>query len=214
MHDLRPRRVQPNDLRLPANWRKRDADVFADLRDLSVCSAHLAHRFGGRSLAAKRKKAAAWLCRQRRRGRVRVVGVIQRRDTGRPEVMYGRRVAQVELDHEAHVSDVRFHFRSWPFSRDARVGKTTSDGVLTIDGRRCYLEIDMGTMTRKQMQKKWNRYGVVGDIFILVVSPTEARMDRMRGWAEKVKDVAFFTTFDRLFAGRPWVSFSGETMTI
>lgn len=116
--------------------------------------------------------------------------------------------------HELLVSDVRFHFLACPFSRDAKSGDATADGVLTIDRRKCYLEIDhSGNMSRKQMEKKWQRYGIV-EGFILVVCMTDARMGRMRQWAERVKDVVFFTTHKRLFDGQPWIDFSGETQEI
>ena len=39
--------------------------------------------FGGRTLGTRKKKAYRWICKQRKRGRVRVIGVAQRRDTVR-----------------------------------------------------------------------------------------------------------------------------------
>src|SRR4051812_22432742 len=91
MPDLPTARVPPpDDLRYPTNWRRRDAALFALLAALVFTTAQLARFFPGGAVGA-RKKAAKWLCRHRKRGRVRVVGVVQRRDTGRPEVCHGRR---------------------------------------------------------------------------------------------------------------------------
>jgi hypothetical protein len=130
-------------------------------------------------------------------------------------VVYGRRCRPSEVDHELAVADVALHFRAHPFSRDAAAGAATADGVFTIDGRRCYLELDhSGHMDRRQMAAKWRRYPRDLDAFILVVAMTEARMERLRQWCEPVKDVALFTTLERLRAGRPWVDGYGNTVTI
>lgn len=145
---------------------------------------------------------------------MRVVGVVQRKDTGRPEVVYGRPCRQCQLEHEVRVADVAVHFHGRPFGRDAKVGTTEADGLLIHDGRRCYVEVDnSGHMSAKQMAAKWRRYGAV-DGFILVVCRTEGRLERLRAGAELVKDSALFATFERLRAGKPWVDWYGNTVAI
>lgn len=140
--------------------------------------------------------------------------MVQRKDTGRPEVVYGRSCRQAQLEHEVRVTDVAVHFHGRPFSRDARVGRTEADGLLIHDGRKCYVEVDnSGHMSARQMEDKWRRYGDV-DGFILVVCRTEARMERLRRGAGLVKDAALFTTFDRLRANRPWTDWYGKTVEI
>lgn len=147
---------------------------------------------------------------------MRVVGFVQRKDTGRPEAVHGRPCRPSDIEHEVRVADVAVHYRGRPFSRDARVGRTEADGLLIHDGRRCYVEVDnTGHMDRKQMNAKWQRYssGAI-DGFILVVCRTDARMERLRAGAGPVRDHALFTTFDRLRAGRPWTDWYGKTVVI
>ena len=202
------------DLRSPRIWRPRDAAILAFLKEHPATTEHLAAFFPGRTLAARRKKAVKWATRQRRRGRLRLVGVVQRKDVGRPEVVYGRPCRRAQLEHELRITDFAVRFPGRPFRRNAKVGTTEADGVLVHDGRTCYVEVDnSGKMTAKQMEAKWKRYGPV-DGFILVVCRTEPRLERLRRGAELVKDVALFTTFDRLNGGRPWVDWYGQTVDL
>jgi len=96
------------------------------------------------------------------------------------------------------------------------VGRTEPDGLIIRDGQECFVEIDnSGKMDAKQMLAKWKRYeGVKG--YILVVAVTEARMQRLRKDAESVKDIALFTTFERLHSdlAEPWVDWYGKTVRI
>jgi hypothetical protein len=167
-------------------------------------------------MATRKKKAHRWLIRQRRRRRITVVGVVQRRDTGRPELLYGRPFPRGMEEHEVRVTDLALYFRDYPFSRDARVGRTVADAVVTLRGKRCYVEVDNSeNMTAKQMTAKWRRYqGTEGDI--LVVAVTEGRMQRLRAGAELVKDRALFTTFARLHSAtaEPWADWYGKTVQL
>lgn len=145
-----------------------------------------------------------------------VVGIVQRRDTGRPEVVYGRRCKLDQIEHEVRVTDFALLFPDSPISRSAEVGRTEADGVMIRDGQRCYVEVDnSGKMTAKQMEAKWKRYGSV-DGFILVVAVTEARMQRLRRGATLVKDVALFATFERLRSAmpEPWIDWYGNTLRV
>jgi hypothetical protein len=141
------------------------------------------------------------------------VGVIQRRETGRPEIVFGRRCQLDQLEHEVRVADLALVFPDCPIARGVKVGRTEADGMMIRTGRRCYIEVDnSGKMTAKQMEAKWLRYGKVdGDI--LVVAVTEGRMQRLRRRAELVKEFALFTTFERLHSGmpEPWVDWYGNT---
>jgi len=144
---------------------------------------------------------------------VKVLGVVQRRDTGRPEVVYGRRCKPTEIEHEVRVADLALHFRDCPFQRGVKVGRAEPDAVMVRDGERVAIEVDnSGKMTAKQMAAKWERYQD-GNSYILVVALTEARMQRLRKGAEPVKDRALFTTFERLRSGmpEPWVDWYGQT---
>lgn len=143
-----------------------------------------------------------------------MIGIVQRRDTGRPELVYGRWCKHDVLEHEVRVTDFALLFPDSPLSRDAAVGKTEADAVMVRREQTCFVEIDnSGKMTAKQMEAKWRRYRAaeMQDAFILVVARTEARMQKLRKGAELVKELAFFTTFDRLRSNpKPWLDWHGN----
>lgn len=189
------------DLRFPEHWRRRDAAVFAFLARHAATTAQLAaFFFPGRTLGGRKKKASRWLIRQRRRGRVPVVGIVQRRDTGRPEIVYGRRCPSDLVLHQVLLTELALFFPESPFTPDAKVGRTEADAVVVREGKTCFVELDhSGKMTDRQMQAKWKRYGrLADDQVILVVAMTEERMQRLRKGAGLVRDWVLFTTFDRL----------------
>jgi hypothetical protein len=144
---------------------------------------------------------------------MRVIGVVQRRESGRPEIVYGRRCPLDMIEHEVRVTDLALLFPDSLFARGVKVGRTEADAVMMRNDQRCYIEVDnSGKMTQKQMQAKWKRYeGVTG--FILVIAVTESRMERLRKGAEAVKNIALFTTFERLHSGKnePWIDWYGQT---
>jgi len=146
-----------------------------------------------------------------------VIGVVQRRDSGRPEIVYGRRCPQDKIEHEVLVAEFALLFMESALSRGAKVGRAEPDGVMVRDGRRCFVEVDnSGKMTAQQMAAKWKRYEEV-EGFILVIALTEGRMQRLRKGAEIVKEVALFTTFDRLRrheCPEPWIDWYGNTLRI
>ena len=152
--------------------------------------------------------------KQRKRKKVRAVGVVQRRDTGRPEVVYGRRCKPDEIEHEVRVADFEVILKV-RLERGVKVGSAEPDGMATIDGRRCAIEIDnSGKMTAKQYQQKWKLYGKF-DGFILVVAVTEERMQRLIVFSEPMKEIALFTTFTRLLrVAEPWVDCAGQTIRL
>lgn len=95
------------------------------------------------------------------------------------------------------------------FERGVKVGKTTPDGVFMRCGVRLCVEVDNGSMTAKQMRRKWLRYGKV-DGYILVICHSEERLRRLMRGAERVQDVTIFTTFDWLKSQEePWIDRTG-----
>jgi hypothetical protein len=149
--------------------------------------------------------------KQRKRGRVRVVGVVQRRDTGRPELVYG--FATRDHEHCIRVTDLEL-ILGVPIT-DGRAGDTEPDGLAQIGGRLVAVEVDnSGHMDRKQMRRKWHRYQNFAG-FILVVTLTSGRMERLRKDAELVKDKALFTTFALLEGpARRCVDFYGNSVSL
>lgn len=119
------------------------------------------------------------------------------------------------IEHEVMVAQVELLLKA-RITRGVKVGRTESDGMMNREGRECSIEVDnSGKMTVKQMDAKWKRYEGF-DGFILVVAMTEGRMQRLRKGAERVKDTALFTTFERLQSTmpEPWVDWYGNTVRI
>ncbi len=138
--------------------------------------------------------------------------MIQRKDEGRPEIVYGRRCKQDNVEHEVMVAELEVLLCT-RIERKAKAGTTHADGRSVIHGRSCFIEVDRATMGRRSMQAKWRRYEGVSE-FILVVTVSDGRLERLRQWSELVQDRALFTTFDRLRAGRPWVDRAGGEATL
>ncbi len=159
-----------------------------------------------------RKKASRWLVRMRKRKKVKAVCMVQRRETGRPEVCYGRRPREGEELHQVHVTDAEL-LLGHRIETGVTLGKARPDGLARIGGRECAVEVDNSRMSRKQMRAKWQTYDGQ-DVFILVITHAEERMHRLRKDAAGVADKALFTTFDRLRAGGPWVDHAGEAVRL
>ena len=163
--------------------------------------------------------------KQRKRGKIRVVGIVQRRDTGRPEIAYGRRCKPNDIEHEVRVADLELILKV-KIERGVQINGAEPDGAAEIGGRTCYVEVDhSGKMTAGQMKEKWRRYCSVvqegeeevrrppTDCFILVVAMNEGRMKRLMDWSGMVREVALFTTFARLKnTVQPWVDCTGGTV--
>src|SRR5687768_9301122 len=103
------------DLRAPGVWRPKHAAIYEFLRRHSATTEQIARGFfTGRTLATRFKKASRWLVRQRKRRRIQVIGIVQRRDTGRPEIVYGRRCQLDQIEHEVRVADFALLFPDLP----------------------------------------------------------------------------------------------------
>src|SRR5438874_429267 len=94
------------DARNPAAWRGQHARLFDFAARHTFTTAQLAHFFAGGTLETRRKYASRWLVKQRRRKRIRVIGIVQRRDTGRPEIAYGRFAKYDQIEHEIFVAEL------------------------------------------------------------------------------------------------------------
>lgn len=166
-------------------------------------------------MEARYQSAARLVERWRRKKKLRSVGLIQPAPTGRPEIVYcGWFPKQDQLYHEVMITEFRLLFLDAEFRRNVQVKQTCADGVLIRDGRTCNVEIDMGTMPKKQMKSKFLRYREATD-FLLVVCPTEKRLQQVMLWSEHVRDIALFTTFDRLkTVPEPWSDHCGNTARI
>ncbi len=149
------------------------------------------------------------------RGLIAVVGVVQRKDTGRPEIAYGRRCKPQDIAHEVSIADIE-NCLGAVLTRGVKVGRTEPDGFMRRDGTDMAIEMDRsGKMTQKQMDAKWDRYRGFNGL-ILVVAMTESRMQRLRKGADAVKGQAMFTTLTRLKSGmsHPWIDCIGDPVSI
>ena len=113
-------------------------------------------------------------------------------ETGRPEMVYGKRSKECELEHEVLITEAEILLGK--IERNVRVGKTTADGMWIREGTRFYIEADNESMGGKQMREKWVRYGEF-DGFILVICRTKGRLKALIKSAEKVKNFVFFSRF-------------------
>jgi hypothetical protein len=145
---------------------------------------------------------------------VRAVCVVQMRETGRPEVCYGRPPKAGDEEHEVRVAEIEV-VTGWRIER-CRLGKAQPDGVATVNGQTCAIEVDNSRMSRKQYAAKWKTYDGV-DAFILVITTSEQRMQKLRADAatSAVADRVFYSTFSRLEnVAEPWVDCSGNALRL
>lgn len=138
-------------------------------------------------------------------------GTVLLRNTGAPEKVYGRPCGEERLEHEIWITEVEILIGG-RFTRNAPVGKTTADTWFVRDGEWFWVEVDNGTMTSKQMRKKWERYlaGPERKVngLILVICHTKTRLRRLLRTAAPVKDFILFTRFRWLRSKavqEPWI---------
>lgn len=136
-------------------------------------------------------------------------------ETGRPELVYGNRCKDDELEHGIFITEFELLI-SRTVHRNVPVGKTIADGMLVRDGTRFYVEVDNESMSSKQMREKWIRYDGV-DGFILLVCRTKGRLKRLMRSAERAKKVLFFSRFKWLRmknVKEKWIDWYGKRAEI
>ena len=190
----------------------RRAAIREYLQSRNATIGQIARRFfASDTPETSRKKASRWLCKERQRKRVRVRGVVHLNVSGRPEIVYGRRCKEDQLEHEVLVTEAEL-LLGGHFTRNVAIGKTVADALLVQDGTRFYIEVDNETMSGRQMREKWNRYGDVKD-YILVICRTKTRMRQLMRTAGSLKHVTLFARFRWLQSERvqePWVDWYGK----
>lgn len=113
------------------------------------------------------------------------------KETGRPELVYGKHTKEFALEHEVLITEAELLLGE-SIQRNVPIGKAIADGMLIRKGARLYVEVDNEHMTPSQMREKWIHYGSV-DGFILLICLTTGRMRRLMRSAERVKNVIFFS---------------------
>ena len=198
------------------------ADAVRDWLDCRDATTDQIRRgfFASETAETGRKKASRWLCRRRKRKRVRVRGAVLLNGTGRPELVYGQKCKPEELDHEVLITEIELLIGR--FERRVPIGKAIADGLLTKGGKRFAIEADNHSMVNKQMREKWNRYAEAGwatgddERYILIVCRTKARLKRLiRGCP--LKNVALFSLVRWLryrHVRYPWIDCHGNRAVV
>ena len=197
--------------------RVRRAAIFEFLECRNATTEQIARRFFAcETPETARKKASRWLCRQRKRRRVHIRGIVCLNRTGRPELVYGQRCNEEQLEHEVWITEAELLLDA-RCKRSVPVGKTFADALFVRDATRFYIEVDNQTMTAKQMQRKWGLYGREIDGYVLVICHTKERLRRLMRGAEPVKDAALFTRFRWLrspHVKEQWIDWYGNRANI
>lgn len=139
------------------------------------------------SLAAARAK----LWRLEKQKKIRKVGTVSFRSTGRPLDMYcTRKIAKGTLLHDLIVSKLvqPLFQRGVPLNRED--GTYRSDCVI---GEELYLELDRGTESLDQVLKHISGY-LPCEGYILFVAPTEHRKNRVLRGVRGLEDKFLATT--------------------
>jgi hypothetical protein len=90
------------------------------------------------------------------------------------------------------------------------------DAEMTLDGQRFFVEMDTGEQTYRQVEHRQRAYKSVRD-WLLYVTITEARLAGLMRHSMTVRDIAFFTTLDRVLkdpTGEIWIDSSGKVASL
>ena len=139
------------------------------------------------------------------------------KETGRPELVYGKETKEFGLEHEVLITEAELLLGE-SFQRNVSVGKAIADGMLIRRDSRLYVEVDNEHMSPTQMREKWNRYGDINlNDAILLICHTTGRMRRLMRSAERVKTVVFFSRFEWLRmenVREKWIDWYGKRAEI
>src|SRR5438067_13376280 len=114
----------------PRISRARRADIREFLETRNATTEEIARRFfSSETPETARKKASRWLCKQRKRGRVHVRGVVCMNGSGRSELVYGQRCDDERLEHEVWITEAEL-LLGGRFERGVSIGKAIADAML------------------------------------------------------------------------------------
>lgn len=214
------RENEPDLQQTGVRWQERDRGIVELVSEHPATAEQVARLYFSSGTPGKpetsRKKANRRLNRLARRRKIRAIGLVLLKGTGRPQIVYGgRKIKLGMLEHEVLITELRLHFFPHPFERSVPIGKTTADALLFKDQTKFWIELDTNRMDQRQMRAKWLRYGNCQD-FILIVCQSEKRLKRLKESAQQVKHIALFTTMNRLKLGRdkPWEDCEGKATNV
>ncbi len=161
-----------------------------------------------------RNKALQRLRRLAARGQLRFVGTVARKH-GRPEHVYCRwRPKPDHLLHEIELTELCFRVDAGRISRGPHAvdRRLLPDAELWINGHHYHLELDRGTMSYAQLERRFEKYIGCRELVLWVCSSRE-RVEGMRRRAETIRSIALFTTLSEALAsphGAIWIDYQGK----
>lgn len=171
--------------------RRRDALIIALLENHPATAEMLV----GLGWFPNRSKVVRRLTRLVARGKVRLLGTVAGR-AGRPQHVYGRwRPALNQLTHEILLTQVCLRLSASRILRGHHIERRDllPDAEVWIQRRRYYLELDRGTMSYAQLERRFGKYAET-DEFVLWVCSSIDRREGMRARAGMIRQAALFTT--------------------
>ncbi len=209
----------PQPLTVPSRQRI----AVARERDARVCWLLAQHPVTAAMLLSlgwfpNRKKALRRLRRLVSQNRIRLIGTVSRKH-GRPEQVYCRWRPKVDqLIHEVELTELCLRLDAGKILRGPHVtdGVIRPDAEVWITGRLYYLELDRGTMSYAQIERRFRKYENSPHLVLWVCSSPE-RMEVFRQRAERIRHVALFTTSSEALAsphGSIWQDYRGDHVSL
>jgi hypothetical protein len=159
----------------------------------------------------KYAQAAVWTYTKRGQEILTHIGTMKNDcQTGRSVDVYcnGWQPKKDNLRHEVRGTDFCLLYPDATFRRGYHVGEFRPDVEMELNGQLYLIEIDCGSMTRPQVQRRWQKYRKVetGTVLIVAVSnprrgiDSAERFQELVRWSESMYGIACFTTLERLQA--------------
>jgi hypothetical protein len=195
------------------------ANAFARARDERLCWLLTQHPVTAAMLVEigwfpSKDKALKRLRRLAARQRIRLVGTVCRKEIGRPEHVYCCYRIKVDLlAHEVELTALCLRLDAGEIRRGPHILDTVlrPDAEVWIRGERYCLELDRGTMGKKQLQQRFAIYASSRSLVLWICS-SETRRESLRACAGEIRHLALFTTLAEAMAdphAAIWVDHDG-----
>jgi hypothetical protein len=202
----------------PAFGPTQSSIAFARARDERVCWLLSQHPVTAAMLVSlgwfpSKNKALKRLRRLVARRRIRLVGTVCRKG-GRPEHVYCRYRPKADLLlHEVELTELCLRLDAGAILRGPHVTDTAvrPDAEVWINGRLYYLELDRGTMSYAQIERRFRTYEGCPHLALWVCGTPE-RLEGLRRRAGRLRGTALFSTRADALAdphGPVWVDHGG-----
>lgn len=149
--------------------------------------------------------------------KIKVVGMIQAKGTGRPKKLFGTRAIKTDqAEHEHRITWVRVSYPKAAFVRGTAVDpQYRADAEMQLE-EFYMVEVDRGTESAEQVQKRFQVYAAY-EGFVLWIAPDAKRREFMRKLAEPVAHNALFSTLPEVIEspfGNHWLDYYGQSASI